>query len=489
MRSDPSPVTALPAKKPLPARRGAKPYLAASGLAQLCALARYTLLARLLGPEQLGIAATLILTAQFFESITDSGGDLFLIQDREGDEPRVQRLVQLVYIGRGLFIAAALALLSGPIAHFYNTPALSGALAVLAIAPLIAGFQNLDPRRTQRHNDFRREAAGQLVAESVSLAATATAAFIVRDFTAILYGLIARSTAIMIVSHITAERRYAIGYAPEHARRLARFSLPLMANGLLLFAGSQGDRLVIANQLSLTELGHYSATLLLIYYPSTVISRYVVGLNMPLIAAGRDDPAHRKAAVDRLGGQAVMLALMMSAGFLIVAPFAIPLLFGEQFRQSYLMVAMVAALQTARFFRLWPVTVALGIGHSSAVMANNLVRLLALAAGPIGMIVLGGLPGLLAGFILGELVAFATAIVMANQRQRLPLLNGFGRLLRFVLGSLAVIAWGYVFETRTFQAALPLAGATALLVLVVARQEIATIRAGRQMVARFLFKR
>ena len=42
--------------------RGARGYFAASAIAQVCALLRYVLLARLLGPEQLGLAAALILT-------------------------------------------------------------------------------------------------------------------------------------------------------------------------------------------------------------------------------------------------------------------------------------------------------------------------------------------------------------------------------------------------------------------------------------------
>jgi O-antigen/teichoic acid export membrane protein len=41
----------------LPRRRGAKIYLAGSVVGQMCALLRYTLLARLLGPHELGLVA------------------------------------------------------------------------------------------------------------------------------------------------------------------------------------------------------------------------------------------------------------------------------------------------------------------------------------------------------------------------------------------------------------------------------------------------
>ncbi|MBS0489219.1 MAG: oligosaccharide flippase family protein, partial [Proteobacteria bacterium] len=65
-------------------------------------MARYTIMARLLGPEQLGLAALLILTSSFFESVSDNGSDRFMIQDPDGDKPEVQKLVQLVFVGRGV---------------------------------------------------------------------------------------------------------------------------------------------------------------------------------------------------------------------------------------------------------------------------------------------------------------------------------------------------------------------------------------------------
>src|SRR3546814_11266190 len=60
------------------------------------------------------------------------------------------------------------------------------------------GLVNWDYRRQQRDSDFRAEGRIVLVAEVVSLIATATAAILLRDFTAILYGLIGRAAMTVI---------------------------------------------------------------------------------------------------------------------------------------------------------------------------------------------------------------------------------------------------------------------------------------------------
>src|SRR3546814_9687713 len=110
------------------------------------------MLARRSGAERLGLAAILILTAQFFYSVTDSGSDRFLVQDRAGSAPALLRLTHLVSLGRGLLIAVGLVVLAGPIARLSGAPQLAPEIAVLAIAPLIMGLVNWDYRRQQRED-------------------------------------------------------------------------------------------------------------------------------------------------------------------------------------------------------------------------------------------------------------------------------------------------------------------------------------------------
>lgn len=419
-------------------RRGAKAFLVASIVSQVCALARYTLLARLLGPEQLGLAATLILTVQFFHSISDSGSDRFLIQDRDGDEPAVQRLVQLVFVARGVFTSAFLILAGSQIAALLNQPALGPAFLGLAVYPIVAGLLHLDMRRSQRRNDFRSEASGLLLGELGGLAATAIAALITRDFTAIIYGLVTRSAIMVLVSHLSAERRYSVGYSREHGPRLTKFALPLMLNGVLLFIGSQGDRLVVGGQLGLAALGHYTATLLLILYPAAILMRFSSSMHLPRIAAGRDDANIRDRACDQLGGQTLLLGIGMAAGFALVAPWMIVVLYGSKFAQPAMIVALIGALQSTRFMRQWPTTVALAIGRSGNVLINNVIRMLGLPAALIGAWAIGGLKGVILGFAAGEIIALASSIWMLNQAAGRRPLQDFDRLACFILALLCI---------------------------------------------------
>lgn len=409
--------------------------LLASAVAQLCALARYMVLARVLGPEQLGLAALLILTSQFFESVTDAGGDRFLVQDRAGNEPAALRLVHLLSLGRGLLVTLGLVLFASPIARLMGAPQLAGAIMALAAAPLVMGLVHWDYRRQQRESDFRSEAQIVLVAEAGSLIATLAALLWTGNFTAILYGLVARSLLTVLISHLVARQRYRLGYAAGHAPRLARFAWPLMVNGLLIFIGGQGDRLFISSQLGIAELGHYSAVILLILYPSAMIMRFMTTFFLPLLSAREPDGVVWERAHDRLASQTLLIALAMQLGFVLVAPLAVPILYGPRFSVGLMVIALIALLQSARFIRLWPVTAAMGGGQSRAVMVNNAVRLIAFPAAIAGLTLAGGIEAIMAGFILGEWAAFLAGLVMANRAVGQRALHGIGRFAQFIVGS------------------------------------------------------
>jgi O-antigen/teichoic acid export membrane protein len=429
-----------------PPRRGTKAFLAASGVAQICALARYTVLARLLGPEQLGLAAILILTAQFFESVTDSGSDRFLVQDRGGNDPALLRLTHLVSLARGLLIAGALVVLAGPLASLSGAPQLAPEIAILAVAPLIMGLVHWDYRRQQRESDFRGEGRIVAGAEVASLIVTTIAAWLLRDFTAILYGLITRALVTVVISHGVAQRRYGVGYAREYAPRLARFGWPLMINGLLIFMGGQGDRILISNQLGVAELGHYSAVILLIFYPSGVLMRFMTTTFLPRIAARQAGDAAWERACAALASQTMLMGLAMAFGFVMVAPVAVPILYGPQFGVGWLTIALIAILQSARFIRMWPVTLAMGLGKSHVVMVNNAVRMLAFPLAIAGLALWDGIVGILGGFILAELLAFLVGLVMTNRLFQHGVLEGGGRFIQFLSGSALLILFVLCYE-------------------------------------------
>ena len=444
-------------------------------VSQASALLRYVALARLLGPEQLGLAATLVVTASFFDLVSDTGADRFLIQDRDGDQVQVQKLVQLVLVVRGMVSAACLALFAIPIAHFYRAPELAKGFVILALSPLLYGFVHLDVRRAQRDHDFRSQGICMIAGESIGLAGTVVAAWLTHQFTAILYGLIARAVVMVVMSHVLAQRPYRLGWDREHAPRLTRFAMPLMLNGLMLFISSQSDRVIIGSQLGPKALGLYSAILLLIFYPAVLLATYIHTVYIPLIAAQRDSEEGRNRISDGQGGLTLILAIAMAIGFAIVTPSLAPILFGDRFRQAALLVGLIGILQATRFMFGWPTTSALAMGRGGTVLTSNLAHLFAFAGALIGFRAAGNLEGVVTGLILGEFIALAIALVLLNRDMRRPRLQTFDRVAEFILACGLIVGWNLALSTRLWQSETIMAVVTAALALWFYRREAALI--------------
>lgn len=424
-------------------RKGGKAYFAASLISQASALARYVILARLLGEHELGLAAMLILTAQFFETVSDTGSDRFIVQDAAGDTPVMQGVVQMVLAARGVLIALALTITSGLLANLYGQPGLSAPLIAIGLAPLIAGFTHLDMRRAQRTQDFRPESLAMIASETLSFVATSVAAYITRDHTAVIYGLVLRSVALVTISHLTAKRPYRWAFGKSEAKQFSLFAMPLFLNGLLLFVGGQGDRLVVASGLGPAALGQYSAVLLLAYYPATMMARFLTGIHLPQVSASRHDDQTLEAARWKLASHTIILSAGIVVGFTLAAPIFVPLLYGASFAQPLQVIALMAVLQSLRFVRFWPTTVAIGSGRSLIVMLNNVARMGGLPIAILAYMASRTLEAVIGGFILGELMALAVAIGLLWREGRLRLRGELRRILLLlaIAGSTVGAAW------------------------------------------------
>lgn len=388
------------------ARKGAGRLAASNLTSQVVALARYVILARLLGPEQLGIAAMIILVAQFFDVVSDAGLDKFLIQSRDGNRRGVNATVHTLLTARGIILGLLVAGSAFPVGAYYDSEVLTTGLLVLAVSPLAAGFAHFDFRRVQRHHDFRLEGTVNLYAEIAGFVATVAAVLLLRNALAAAIGLAVRSITIAILSHAVARRPYRRVLDKTFVKVIFAFGMPLIANGLLLFVGGQGDRILIVNQLGLEELGLYSALLLLVYYPSSMASRFIQSLGVPLIAGTRDSGPRRAVVLRRLGALVSFGSIGILLGFAAVGPYMTPLLYGDQFAQPAALVCAVGLLQAIRFARTQAGMMALGSGHSSPLMWGGLMRLIAF---PVVLLVGGEALGL-----VGITLVFASAEFLAN---------------------------------------------------------------------------
>jgi acetyltransferase-like isoleucine patch superfamily enzyme/O-antigen/teichoic acid export membrane protein len=353
----------------------------------------------------------------------------FLVQAKDGDDPRFEDTAHLVQAIRGVVNAALTFALAGPVAGLLGVPDATWAFRWLAAIPLVRGFAHLDMFRVHREMRFGPAVVVEVVSSiAITLAAWPLASWL-RSYSAMLWILVAQAALYAIVSHVVAERRYRFAWVDAYARRSFSFGWPLLLNGLLMFVIFQGDLFVIGSAgrlfgwdgYPLQDIGVYAAAFSLTLAPALLVSRVFSSLLLPILSQAQTQPrefgrAYELAAlVLSLVGGALALPFVVGGGWLV------SLVFGADFAGASEFVGVLAAMQALRVIRVAPTLAAMARGDTQNSLVSNAVRTLALA-GVLAVAAAGGsFLWIAAAGLAGEALALAACIVRLRQRHGLAI--------------------------------------------------------------------
>lgn len=389
------------------------------GSIQAVSLLRNLLVARLLGPAEFGLAALLVLIITFMEAAFDLAFDKLLVQAPDGDDPQLQASAQAMSIARGA-VQALLLFVGAPIAVTgLGASGAAEACQWLALVPLINGFIHLDCKRRQRFYDVRGDVGAGLAGEIISICTAIILAWSLHSFVAMLWALIARAAGTVITSHLVAERPYQIRLLASYRARLLHFGAPLMLNGMVIFAGSQVDRLMVATHFGKAELGIYSVAVLCLSAPMTVLARIISTATLPFLAkAAPQSPAFTQ-RYTLLTLLMAVVALLFALPFMTVGSDIIRLCFGQRYVIAPIVLMLLATGTACRIQRFAPTVGALATARTLDVMMQNIVRAIAIPLVLLAAWLDMGIAGFAAGVAIGEAAALYYGMIAYNRSAEL----------------------------------------------------------------------
>lgn len=399
--------------------RGSALLSAQTALSQGLRLIRAVVIARILSPEDFGIAATLWLATALLEMMSDLGLERKIVQAKEGDDERFGATAHLVLLTRGLLLVAILFPLAGPLSLMFEVPQARSAFALVALLPLLAGLNHYDIVRLQRHLRFGPFVKCQLGPDlAVTLVAWPVALWL-RSYWAIVFMETVRVLLRLVLSHLVAERRYRLAYDRDILVGFLHFGWPLLINGLLMYGIFQGDRLVIALGYDMTELGFYSVAFSLAMAPTMMVVGVNSRLLLPVLSELQDD----RPRFERLYRQNMILlcaaASLLGGMFVILGPWLILMVYGSRYAPAGVIVAWLGAMQAVRLLRVGATLAVMALGDTRNSMVANAFRSLGLGLALV--VALHGWPlyWIAAAALIGEAIALVVAVAWGYRYHRL----------------------------------------------------------------------
>lgn len=237
------------------------------------------ILARLLAPADFGVIAIAMTVVSIVEAVFELPVYQVLINHDHADRRHFDTAFTLSAL-RGVALALLLTACAVPLSHFYHDSRLVVLIMILSLAPAIRGISSSRMAIFIKQLDFRRELTCEMVSKVASFALSSLAAWVFRDYRALMVGILVTPITWTITSYILAPYRPRLSLSawPD----FAHFMSWTTASQLLSALNWQCDRLILGRFVGQSELGHFSLANDLSYVPEQALVRPIV---RPLISA------------------------------------------------------------------------------------------------------------------------------------------------------------------------------------------------------------
>lgn len=290
-------------------------------------------LARLLLPEQFGMLSIMLVFVNLGNVVVQSGMNTALIQ-----APEVRRVDCSTVFWMSFAISAALYLviyIAAPgISSFYSMPGLVWPLRALALLLVVNAYNAVQVALITRRLEMRKIFNATILSCLVSAVFGIVCAVAGFGVWALVAQQLSYQVSNCLAHAIQLDWRPRLEFSGASARRLFGFGSRLLASGLLEQGYQSLSDLVIGRQFSAASLGYVSQGK---KYPQA-IGNLLDGAIQPVMLSAvsrvQDDRAQVKRLVRRALKTSTFLIAPAMTLFAVVAPSLVPLLLGEQWRDS-----------------------------------------------------------------------------------------------------------------------------------------------------------
>jgi len=295
---------------------------------QLSSLLVFSIVARLIGPEEYGLVSLCYIYLAVTTPITSSLLD-GIVSLRIRDDRKLSTLFWLV-CGAGLCLSAAGALLAYPIASLMAMPRLGNLLLCFSILPLPLAFSALPTTLVYATLDFRSLALRTLF----STVASGFIGIIAAVKGAGAYALILQQLAQYIITNIIIWRlcdwRPQMIFDRTLIKETVGPGIKYMASNFIVAAEVHAPRFIIGSLLGPIAVGYYAFVTRVALAIQEVVFSPLASVIHPALATIPDDKVEQKRILDQLISMTGFLGLPALGGAAAIAPVFIPLFFGAE---------------------------------------------------------------------------------------------------------------------------------------------------------------
>lgn len=285
--------------------RGAVAMLLLRWVVRFLGLISVFITARLLTPEDFGVMGTASLVVGSLITLKTFGGGEVLVRLPTLERAHIHTVWTLQLL-LSLPPALAIYFLAAPASGWLNEPRVADVLHWLALVPVIEAFASPAPTLLARDMNFNRLFYLRVAVKFLSVACTIALAVALRDYWALVYGQLAASVALVVVTHYFWPYLPSLSFA--RLRETGSFTFWSFWRNIVVYLADSVDEFLVRRATGTEQFSHYHTSRDL---ARVFIAELVVQAAMPLFSAFskiQHEPERlRKAATTAFGASVILL--------------------------------------------------------------------------------------------------------------------------------------------------------------------------------------
>ncbi len=367
---------------------------------QAALFAVFIILARLLGPQALGLAVLAMVAPVILGVTVKKGIPDAIVQRPDIDPLHLDSAFWLLAAAGGLLTATVWSA-AGPIAGIFGEPLLSDLVRWTSLVIVMQALAAIPAAILRRQLEFRLLAMRTLIGITLGGAVGIGMALAGCGVWSLVAIQLVKATAEAVVLLAAGRWRPRLRFSAQHCRDLFGFAGPIIGFSLWSFVNDELPKTVLGLYLGSTSVGIYTLARRPLELLSNVLLYPFSGIAMASVARLQDDPER----IDRFFNTSVSMAALVGVpaftGLALIAPDLVPLVLGEQWAAAVPAIQILMLLGLVRTIDGIAANTVLALGHSRLIFCLNV------AYTPLSAVLL------LAGVRLGIEAAMA-AIVICN---------------------------------------------------------------------------
>lgn len=379
-------------------------------ISRLIAFLRIFILARILVPSQFGVfgIATLVLT--FLEILTETGINVFLVQQKEDIEKYINT-GWIVSIIRGILISFVIILLSPLIVKFYKSPEAYSVLLVAALVPLARGFINPSIAKFQKDIRFNMEFYYRSSIFFIESLATIILILILRSPIGLVWGLVAGAIFEVFLSFLIIKPTPRYTFDKHLFRDVISRGKWVTLSGIFGYLFHNGDNIVVGRKIGVSALGIYDMTYRISILPITEVADIIAKVVFPVYVKISHDSKRLKMAFFKTILIVSLLCIPIGVIFIIFPKEIITLLLGSRWIEAVPVLRILAIFGVVRAISGISSTVFLAVDKQEYSAAVMFVSFMVLAITIIPFIDIFGITGAGLSALAGSIAALPLIII------------------------------------------------------------------------------